>query len=57
MTQISVQAAQRCPGGGRSPAPASVYIKVVPLKLAPWRARQAATWMRQSGRTSRRVSC
>ena len=37
------ETAQRCPGGGRSPAPASVYNKVVPLKLAPWRARQAAT--------------
>jgi len=31
--------------------------QVVPLKLAPWRARQAATWMHQAGRTSRRVFC
>src|SRR5215469_10746974 len=27
------EAAQRCPGGGRSPAPASVYTKSCPLSL------------------------
>jgi len=30
MTQISVQAAQRCPGGGRNPAPASVHRSRAP---------------------------